>query len=246
MIRSTSSGKLPFANLLFDPYPLLKGKSSMIRRTFAAIALSCLLLGATRSEANYAVNGFVPTSVGPSQDFFTLGYNFTLNQTVTVTGLSIYDSRGSAGLADTHQVGIFRTGDALVAGTATTVGPGSTLFTTPGPNPQVFAGTTLAAPITLGPGSYFIGATYGPNSLDLLALTTAVTNFDPAVTYVEAGFARGATLANQTNNVFSPQGYIGPNFTFTAVPEPSSIILVGLGAAGLLVGRFARRKSVVA
>ncbi len=218
----------------------------MIKRTFAALALSCVLLGSTRSEAAFAISSFTPTNTGTAYGDYTFGYSFSLSQTVYVTSLSLFDSHGAGALQDSHQLGIFAAGSNTNLVTRTL--DSTSAVTSIGG--QSFASVSLGASfVTLGPGTYNIGAFYARNSADALVFSSnGLTTGGPELAYnYNAYHSNGFAAPSNAGPPFG--GYIGPDFTYQltspTVPEPSSIVLTSLGAAGLFVGRLARRKAKV-
>jgi hypothetical protein len=158
---------------------------------------------------------------------FTLGWSFTVNSTVTVYDLGVFDSGGEA-LLESHDVGIWNSSGTLLASTTVASGTTDPLF-----DGFRYAGIT---PIVLTPGTYTIGAVWD-NSLDPLIYPTdgGSISTDPSITYDQTEYIAGGTLAFPTNSVGGPQGYFGPDFTLSAVtvPEPMTWALVFLGIGGI-------------
>ncbi len=119
------------------------------------------------------------------------------------------------------------------------------------PNLPLGASTILASVSTFGPGNTPIPTT-GTHNLSYLVDTTtqSISNvtFDgvavnfgvPVTQFTDAATAyAGSYAASGLGNTFGTLD----NFTITAVPEPSTFILCGLGAVGLLVAGRRRRKA---
>lgn len=161
---------------------------------------------------------------------FTLGWSFTVNQNITLDALGVYDS-DQDGLGQSHDVGVFDAGGTLLAATTVASGTSGTLIDKY--RFQSIAGLTLTTGNTYSIGAVWLDGTDG------MLFDNGGISFSPDVNYVDSNFAAGSTLQNPAFNG-GGGGYYGPNFTYTtaAVPEPSSIAMLGIGAIGL----FARRK----
>jgi hypothetical protein len=217
-------------------------------------ALSALALAALFSphSANASLAIDFPSVSGGyiDQNNRNVGWEFTVNSSVTVTGLGFYDA-GSDGLVSSHAVGIYSsTGSLLVSGTvqAGTLDPLSGLFR-----------IASIAPTELSAGSYVISA-FLPGNTDSWTWSpfeppTGVNGLsvDPSITIGPAGSARfnfgpGETALAFPTSTDSSIGhgralFIGPNFEIASgVPELSTWAMMIFGFAG--VGFMAyRRKS---
>lgn len=212
----------------------------------ATIALTPCTLSVRGCTLNTGATGFHPTGQ-------TVGWEFSLSSAITVSALGVYDSSygiGGAGLnlglGDSHAVGIYNSGGALVV--SATVNPsGSCASAT-----NDFCWVTVSDTV-LSAGSYRIGAYYSSLAADTdwLAVFVPLATLGTAspVTFVVARVDNGgASLANPTVALSDRNGgYFGPNFQFTAgggtaTPEPTSLVLAAAGLA-VLAARARRRSA---
>ena len=165
---------------------------------------------------------------------FTLGWQFTVSQTIAVTSLGVFDS-SQDGLAASHDVGIWNSAGSLMG--STTVAAGTA-------DPLVNQFRYSAVSFTLTPGTYEIGALWldgaDPNTFpgDVVTLTTA-----PAITFNSSSYIGGGTLADPTSTAGTQPAYFGPNFLYASTPEPGTLLLLGSGLLGA-VGLVRRKRSL--
>ena len=162
---------------------------------------------------------------------YTLGWEFTATRNLDVTALGLLDF-GSSG-SRTHQVGIWDPASGRLLASAVVVNPGN--------DDGNYISTRLLSPVQLNAGyAYVIGAEYdGPVTDGFIAQSSGAA-FSPAVQYT--GPANGADVgfSMPTASSDQQQAYYGPQFTFTLVPEPSSLALAALGAVVLAIRRRPR------
>jgi hypothetical protein len=189
----------------------------------------------TGSTSTTAVNSCCPQS---------LGWEFTVSAPIQVTHLGVYDD-DLDGLLFAHDVAIWSTAGSAALGSA--LGTATVPSGTTAPLTAQFRYVALVTPFVLAPGSYIIGATWNGGSPDdyiaggaLSAFTTAagITFFEPRHS---GGFSPFTRPVGPSFSGINP-GVFGPNFQFTAVPEPGTLTLTALGVAGL-AARFRRRRS---
>ncbi len=166
---------------------------------------------------------------------FTFGWSFTVTGTIDVTDLSVFDSGGEA-LAESHDVGIWDSMGNLLDSATVGSGTSATLET----DALGQAWRDVSAPVVLGPGTYTIGAVWldgsDPNIFpgELSSITMG-----PGITFGENEYIAGGTLTDPTNTSGDMGSYFGPNFEYTATPEPSSVVL--LGSVAFAVGLRLRK-----
>lgn len=165
---------------------------------------------------------------------FTLGFRFRADSDLTVTSLGAFDYLGD-GLATAHTVGIWSlNGGAPLA--VATVSSGSSAPLLGAFRYAAISGLTLSANT-----EYIIGASdfYG-QEFDIYPYAPQGFSTAPGVTFL----ASRETTSGAAGLVFPEFGEIlgggaplAANFQFVAVPEPSTVTLLGIGAVAM-AGRF--------
>lgn len=206
-----------------------------------ALALLLGLIVSNAHAATIAVD-FDGASQNGFQGAITFGWGFRVNQTVRVEALGFFDDFlvDGPGLLQDHLIRLW----------------------TDEATPQVLASTTVTnhsvpaesaaedgrwlfneiSPIELTPGDYVIGADdpncNGPTCDRIRHFNTAVSI--PEITFLVArdgsplGFP-GSTMPQRND------GYFGPTFRATRIPEPSAMGLLGLAGLTLLARHQAAR-----
>jgi hypothetical protein len=192
---------------------------------FASGSLMADVLSFNTSSAGSAINN--------NQ---TVGWEFDVLSSVTVTGLGWYD-QGLNGLADSHEVGIWNsTGTTLLTSAlvaAGTTDPLDGLFRTVG-----------ITPIVLSPGEYIVGGENFADNPEQLAFDVPPTT-DPRISFVGGEYS---LIDNTFEFPDNPTGVAdccwGPSFSVAAagatVPEPANagvLLAIGILAATLLARR---------
>jgi hypothetical protein len=167
----------------------------------------------------------------------TVGWSFTHTTTgQQITHLGFWDNPGVAGpITLNHDVGIWDNAGTLL---------GQVTITPTSPLTGDFRYEPLLSAVVLNPGiEYVLGAFYSAANPTADGYQTGTTS---------QSLASGFTITNSRRDPSGPQtalvfpsvlgagnGRFGPNALFSAVPEPSSMALVGIG---LLAGAWRLRK----
>lgn len=171
----------------------------------------------------------------------TLGWSFSVLAPIRVTSLGYWDEGGN-GLVDAHDVGLWTSAGDLVAQATVTDASPTTVTSVSGLGSWQFQ--PLASPLVLNAGEYVLGGFYPGNSQDFFRFVETSTATDPLVTFTgvrDGTFAPTLTFPILIN---TPDGaYFGPNFQFesAAVPEPTSLVLLGAGLVGVGIRRWRKR-----
>lgn len=212
--------------------------SASMRKHLAILLVVGLLAGLTSGFGGE----FLVTQPGdPTSGTFhgegstrTSGYQFTVRDTpLSVFALGVRDWDGG-GLVNPHQVGLWDAAGNLLAVT----------LVTPGESTGGFRYADLD-PVLLDAGrTYVIGATYIHLDADPVGISRTwdggSPNYHPAVTFDTIRFGDSISGLSYPELTGSPDvnlGLFGPNAHFVMVPEPATVMLLGLGVVTLLLGR---------
>lgn len=203
-----------------------------------------VLLGlsvSTSAGATIAVD-FEGTSQNGFQAPLSFGWGFRVNETVRVEALGFFDDFliDGPGLLQDHLIRLWTDEATPQVLASTTI----TNYSVPAAS-TAEAGHWLfnaIAPIDLVPGDYVIGADdpdcNGPTCDRIRHFNTAVSI--PEITFL---VARDGSLLGFPGSPMSGRndGYFGPTFRVTRVPEPAALGLLGLAGITLLARRPAAR-----
>ena len=135
------------------------------RRTVRKLSLLALL--AAGSVLASPVLSFNPAAASAGSEFDqTVGWQFTVLSSITLTGLGWFDQNGD-GLQMAHEVGIWDSGGTLLTSALVPQGVAA-------PLDGLFRTESVAA-LVLGPGTYSVGGQNFGTNTELLAFGTAPT-----------------------------------------------------------------------
>jgi hypothetical protein len=223
----------------FAPGNIHQRKNAMKVRTTLLLALAAGLFLGTQTRADDLGLDFTGGNPATAQNNQTLGWEFNLSTTRTVTALGMFDV-GADGLNSGHLVGIWTTGGTLLG--SVTVSNSSTPITSTSANGR-WLFQSLGSPLTLAPGNYVLGVDY-TDVTDQVITSTNAPSMASSLTFVQGRFTSNPTAAFDFPDATFPTsgGHFGPDALFAAVPEPASLALVGAGFLG--VGYwFVRRRA---
>ena len=169
-----------------------------------------------------------------SLDVEVTGWDWNLNEAATgiVTGISVWTRPGTAaGFEESDTGWVFQTG-----GSAVTAGPDNPSPVTQNSSFTLLANTTTGFMLVNGGNSTMLytqgdgTGTYGSGT------NQTYSNADMTITL---GAATNSPWNNRSNGFFSPR-VANFNMHYTAIPEPGSMIALGIGLTALLARR--RRK----
>jgi hypothetical protein len=235
----------------------------MISRKALVLTVLLLLTGMGQVRANPIQAYFTADATGNQPWGGNLGLDFNVNSTITVTALGAFDS-GGLGFAPGITVGIFRRLPGAVDPSGDHLGAlldSVTIVGTAGTVSGNYRLVTLGSPLVLGPGFYDITAVgFNGTNLDLNenfndGSLIQTNDGSGLLSFVGSGRYDGngtldypffTTLqqgANTSAHVFG-----GGSFLFQpgAVPEPATLTLLAIGAAGMGTYGWRRRKPAAA
>ena len=221
-----------------------------MKRLQAGSAIRAGLLALALATGAHASFLFVDSGSHPLRygDGFSLGSKFTVGSTnLEVTALGIYDVTGG-GFFQSHEVGLWdvTAGNTQVADVTIPIGTSAVLL-------NGFRYIDVSSPVDLIAGDQYIlaafypvGQVFGVND-QLLDCCGAGTNAGTSAgfgsfqaAFTTSGLGTSAGHLTEPNGTTAGTDYVGPNFVFVVVPEPSSSAVLGLG---LIVLALRRRRA---
>jgi hypothetical protein len=177
-----------------------------------------------------AIVSFTNDRTAGHGNYDVAGWEFTTSSTINISDLGLWVSGES--LADTHNIGVFSTSGVLQF--SGVVNAGAT------PDAKGFTWVNVGSN-TLAAGDWVIAAQYNAGSSDLMfdghgSITMASgLTFDQAWVWFSSS---PQTFTSPGPGLFKEglprDSYIGPNFEFTASPEPTTWTLMLLPALAIL------------
>jgi LPXTG-motif cell wall-anchored protein len=211
-------------------------KRQRIARTVIVRVATLAILAVSATPAPAApILSFDPASgVSANNQAQSVGWRFTVETPVTVTGLGWYAPNGGP-LALSHRVGLWDPSGALLTSVVVPIG-------TAAPFDGLFR-TADVTPLVLSPGvDYVVGGENFFGNPDRLA-TNVTQTVDPRITYGHPTFSLiGSGFTRPDMDSGATTGFYGPSFSAAPAPEPSTLTLAGLGTLGLLGYVWRRRK----
>ena len=151
----------------------------------------------------------------------TVGWEFNVNEEITVTALQWYDDFGD-GLTISHEVGIWNSAGTLLASVVVPSGTSADLFD------GLWRTVKIPELVLPAIGGYVIGGYNGSNAVDHI-VADVTQNVIPQITWVEVRFSSNTGEFKlpllEIPGVFN--GIYGPSFQ-VFVPAPGAAMLLGI------------------
>lgn len=198
----------------------------MNAKTLRACGLAVLLslAIATPSRADLLYDLYLPSPGSLTAGDGNFGFTFSTIFNINVAALGMWDEGGD-GLAFSHGVGLWNGSGTLLA--STTVTPTSTTVPSLAGGVGQWVFENIGSPITLPAGSYTLGFYNADGAEDAFRGGTSIIFLAGAFGSDGRADAGAPSFARPIGDSIT-DGWYGPNFSTTAVPEPGAIALLAL------------------
>jgi hypothetical protein len=208
----------------------------MLRKSFTFLALGLIALASSSSDAVASVaitTTTAPANTGSSNtQSQVLGFSFNVKDSITITSLGVYDPIGNTTITGTQVVYLadVSTGAVLAQ---------TTILNNPAPVPGAFGyGAITPTVIANLTDTYEVYSFFVPDAVKQYAGITPTYN-GTDITNFSGGFNNGTFNPATAPTLFAFPALLVTNFQYTptAVPEPASIGMMGLGLVGAMLIR---------
>jgi hypothetical protein len=211
----------------------------MTSRILSVLSLAVVAFGFV-GAAHADIVAATPTdsaSIRQAQPF-AVGWEFTVNQTISITSLGAFDVAGDGHPTD-QKVRLYdSTNDAILA--TATIASSASAESVGGYN-AYFQSIT---PITLTTGKHYIVASDQAVGGDFMvsnaAFGSAINMVQGQATWFDGNLPD--SISGFDTRVANASPYFGANFKYSAVPEPATAMLLTTGLVALLAYAWRKRK----
>ena len=199
------------------------------------ICMAVVVVGYTTAQASSGVWGITGGTDVNDGTNYVLGWSFTPKSNMEVAALGVYAAAdfitGQRVFAQPHQVGLFDAIGTLMASTTVTNNDG--LY-------GMFRFHNLETVQQLAEGNlYYLAAAIGADQFIYNPDKFAHAN---QIYFGQFLYATGNDITQPLAFDNSGDKYFGPNYSTSAVPEPSTLLLVGGGLAGAVLLKRRNRR----
>ncbi|WP_425615401.1 PEP-CTERM sorting domain-containing protein [Anatilimnocola sp. NA78] len=215
-------------------------------RPLIAAAVAILLSVATANASIIAYDN--DANAAPLQNYGgSLGLDFDVNQTIAVTSLGAFFGNNINNLESINgggvTVGIYDRNTELLVGSSVLINSSTYTHIV---NGNAFL--ALNSPLVLGPGNYSVVAFSDPNynSMGSANLFSTMNDGGGVISFVGTGrYDPVAGIYPEIIDAGPANRYAAGTFEFAPVPEPTTMAIWGIGAAGCALLGYRRRKQPV-